>query len=116
MRWASALLERCATDAAECVAQDRSSEWEESMQLFRAHADAMALRERAIVADLPSAARTLVQAGLFDRRAMDRARRRQAVANLLLTDAASRVAALQADTPLRTSIRIVALHAGWRPR
>jgi hypothetical protein len=115
-QWASALLERWTSGMTRHVAEHRSAAWEEALRLARAHAGALAVRERAMVAGLPSAARELVQAGLFDRRAIDQARRTRAVAELNTSDAATRAVALQSEAPLQTSIRIVALRAGWLSR
>jgi hypothetical protein len=115
-QWASTLLERWTSGMTRHVAEHRSAAWEEALRLARAHAGALAVRERAMVAGLPSAALELVQAGLFDRRAIDQARRTRAVAELMTSDAATRAVALQSEAPLRTSIRIVALRAGWLSR
>ncbi|MDQ3486476.1 MAG: DEAD/DEAH box helicase [Acidobacteriota bacterium] len=74
---------------------------------------AVAARERAIVDASPSAARRLVQVGLFDaREANALAARRKATAMALLeTD--ERLADLSAELSLHTTARVVAVRFGW---
>ena len=87
-----------------------------AMVLFREQAEAAAARERAMAAPEPSAAQMLVQAGLFDRRQLDAARRREQVRGLLADDMRARLLALRPDVPLITVARIIGIRAGWRPR
>jgi hypothetical protein len=71
-------------------------------------------RDRAMLQGLPSAARRLVQAGLFDRRAleaMDKARRADA---LMVEDAAVRADADAAALQAVRTIRLVAARIGAR--
>jgi hypothetical protein len=56
--------------------------------------DAMERRERAIASALPSTAKVLVQAGLFDRRALGALRARQRVSGALLEASDERLRSL----------------------
>jgi superfamily II DNA or RNA helicase len=62
--------------------------------------EALWRRERDMAAAVPQAARQLVQAGLFDRRAVTTAETRRAVARALLDDAGARIDALNASQQL----------------
>jgi hypothetical protein len=115
MAWVSAFLDRHGPLIIDQARRDALDSYTEAMVLVREHAETLAARERAVAAAHPSAAQPLVQAGLFDRRALNQAAaRRQAVA-LLTRDAAARLASLEPDGPLRTDARIIAIRAGWRP-
>ena len=74
-------------------------------------------RERAILQSLPSAARQLVQAGLFDQRAIRASGARQHVSDTRRADAEERLDALAAARRLERSVhlRAVLLVAGERP-
>nr|MDQ3420934.1 SWF/SNF helicase family protein [Acidobacteriota bacterium] len=74
---------------------------------------AVAAREHAIVDASPSAARRLVQVGLFDaREANTLAARRKATA-LALLETDDRLADLSPEQALRTTSRVVAVRFGW---
>ena len=70
---------------------------------------ALDCRERAIAAALPSAARELVQAGLFDRRAMRARAALRSTEKGLLDEANARVDARSAARELTLSLRLFAL-------
>jgi hypothetical protein len=69
---------------------------------------ALAMRERAMIEAFP-AARTLVQAGLFDRRALRTAASRRAAATLLKDESDRRLKALDREAHLKTEVRLIAL-------
>lgn len=69
-------------------------------------------RERAMVSPLASRAQGLVQAGLFDRRAVREARRLHLIASTRARDAETRQLTLESTT-LRARLRIVGVLAGW---
>ena len=114
--WASGILERHARDVIEIARRSCFEQCRGAMVLFREQAEAAAARERAMAAPEPSAAQMLVQAGLFDRRQLDAARRREQVRGLLAEDMRARLLALRPDVPLITVARIIGIRAGWRPR
>ena len=72
-------------------------------------------RERAMAAGLPSAARTLVQAGLFENRALKARMSERRVAALMLEDADERADRQTASLDVESIIRLVAARLG-RPR
>ena len=72
-------------------------------------------RERAMAAGLPSAARTLVQAGLFENRALKARMSERRVAALMLEDADERADRETASLDVESIIRLVAVRLG-RPR
>ena len=61
----------------------------------------------------PSAARRLVQVGLFDARESHALAARRRAASLALLDADDRLADLAPDAALRTTARVVAIRFGW---
>jgi hypothetical protein len=75
---------------------------------YRSVASALRRRERAIATVLPTAARHVVQAGLFDRRALRAADARARTAAALLADARERIDALTAAEELTASVDITA--------
>ena len=70
---------------------------------------AMRERERAIASNLPSVARQLVQAGLFDRRALRSAEARRHVHDDLVEEAADRINALDGSASLTETFEAVAV-------
>ena len=114
MAWASAFIERHGGLLLEEARGHAIDSCTEAMVLVREHAEALASREKAVAAGKPSAAQPLVQAGLFDRRALNQAvARRQAVA-LLTREATARLASLEPDGRLWTDARIIAIRSGWQ--
>ena len=93
------------------------SRFDEVIEMHKAMAAALRRRERDIAAAAPSAASQLVQAGLFDRRAVRAADARRRAAGALLDDAGERIRALDAAERLTPSIELVAklLIAPGRP-
>jgi hypothetical protein len=74
---------------------------------------ASAQRERDIATASPSAARRLVQVGLFDARESNAMAARRRTASLALLDVDDRLADLSPDEVLRTTARVVAIRLGW---
>ncbi len=77
---------------------------------------ALAERERDIAKASPSAARRLVQVGLFDARESNALAARRRAASLALLEADDRLADLAPDAALRTTARVVAIRFGWDRR
>ncbi len=71
-------------------------------------------RERALSGSLPSAARQLVQAGLFDRRAVHEAEARQRSAALLAADTEDRTEAMLKSARLSPHVTLVAARLNLR--
>ena len=74
---------------------------------------ALAAREHAITRASPSAARRLVQAGLFDTREANAAATRRRTTSLALLESDDRLSDLSPDLSVRTTSRVVALRFGW---
>jgi superfamily II DNA or RNA helicase len=74
--------------------------------LYRERVSAELVRERQLSVNFPSASQGLVQAGLFERRAIVHARARHEKAALLSSDAEVRMAALRDDVRLHTVVSI----------
>jgi hypothetical protein len=70
---------------------------------------ALADRERIISLPVASAARQLVQGGLFSRRAVRASRERERVAESILEEASQRIAALKARTSLTPRATLAAI-------
>jgi hypothetical protein len=81
----------------------------------RAAARARERRERAILSAVPTAARQIVQAGLFDRRALKDADRRGRAAGTLVAESEDRLSALEMSMPLTTSFELAAKLITRRP-
>lgn len=94
------------------VAAHFDARWTEVAAQHRHALETEARRERDIAAARPSAARRLVQVGLFDARGANvlAARRRSGSAALL--EAADRLTDLAIDAPPRTGMRVVAVRFG----
>ena len=74
---------------------------------------AIAARDHAITHASPSAARRLVQVGLFDTREASAVATRRRATSLALLEADDRLENLSPDVSLRTIRRVVALRFGW---
>jgi superfamily II DNA or RNA helicase len=74
----------------------------------QAVSDALRRRERAMAAAVPQAARHLVQAGLFDRRAVRMVEARRRAVGALLDDAGERIDALNASEQLTRGLELTA--------
>ena len=74
---------------------------------------ALAARDRAIVDGSSSAARRLVQTGLFDAREANALASRRKATALALLEADDRAADLSPDLSLRTTSRVIAVRFGW---
>lgn len=83
---------------------------ERTIARIRSCAEDAAARERAMVAAITPTAQRLVQAGLFDRRAINESRRRGATAALLTEDAAIRFD-LQRAREMNTRVSIIGIRA-----
>ena len=77
---------------------------------------ALTERERDIAEASPSAARRLVQVGLFDARESNALAARRKAASLALLEGDDRLADLAPDAALRTTARVVAIRFGWGER
>ena len=82
-----------------------------SMAAAREYVRAIAQREREISAGVRSTARLLVQAGLFDRRALNQASAKEQAATSLLDEAESRLHSLDPGATLRVEPRIIAVRS-----
>ena len=71
-------------------------------------------RERAMAAGLPSAARTLVQVGLFDNRALKAHQNERRVAALMLEEADQRADREAENLDIESTVRLVAVRLGRR--
>lgn len=116
VRWALALIENNGDAIVEYARRLRSESCAEALVLLREWGDAAAARERGLAGDGSSAAQRLVQAGLFDGRALRDLAARQQVDALLAREAESRVLELRLNVPLRTLVGIIAVRAGRRKR
>ena len=82
---------------------------ERVIQSCRRASEALADRERIISLPVASAARQLVQGGLFNRRAIRASRERERVAESILEEASQRIAALKARTSLTPRVTLAAI-------
>jgi hypothetical protein len=111
-RWAEEVIERLKPRVLQHAIERAQPGLASAVTRMRAQMEMAAARERSMVATLAPAAQRLVQAGLFDRRAVNESKRRQAAATLLIDDAAARLAT-DAAPEIATQATIVALR-GWR--
>ncbi|HVL68974.1 MAG TPA: DEAD/DEAH box helicase [Vicinamibacterales bacterium] len=95
------------------AARDAEAACERAVSRAQALFAILAARERMILRELPSAARRLVQAGLFERRAVAAAEERRRTAVALAEDADERITALERMKP-RARLRIAAIRLGGR--
>lgn len=100
VQWAAPILKHAREHAAPALAR--------AIAAIRTAADAAVARERAMVAAIALTSQHLVQAGLFDRRALNESRKRHTTTALLSEDAAARLE-LDPSREIETRTRIVAI-------
>lgn len=110
--WAERFIQTCEVPLLQYAREHTARGLDGARTEIRAQAEVERARDRAIVAALAPAAQRLVQAGLFDRRAVNEAKRRQDGATVLLENATARLAS-DAAHEIETQARIIALR-GWR--
>jgi hypothetical protein len=94
------------------IASVISTRFEQIGANYRLSADALKARESAITRAIPSASKELVQAGLFDSRAVRARETRRRAARAVLADSASHLESLASARQLTLSLKVVAVL--WR--
>jgi hypothetical protein len=107
--WAAELVRVAGAGILERAREAKLASTEQVIAWIRELTRQASARERSIAGGLPAAAQPLVQPGLFDRRAVNEARRRQSVTALLTEDAASRLETFGPDAHIETRLRIVSI-------
>lgn len=110
---AAEFMDRHAARLADEVRACEMAPLEVARQRAREMGRAATARERWIASGAPSTAQALVQAGLFDRRALNVAAARTHVAAELANDAELRLRSLDDGSRLEMTARIVAIRSAW---
>jgi superfamily II DNA or RNA helicase len=110
-RWADEFVARCHAAILTRAREHAAPVVDRAVAGILASTDSASARERAMVTAIAPTAQQLVQAGLFDRRALNEARKRHTTAALLTGEAAAR---LEGDPAreIETRARILAIR-GW---
>lgn len=106
---ASAFLEGRETELRAGILAAHASEIEANARMHARALQSEEERERSMAEALPSAASELVQAGLFDRRALKELEARRVAAHALLDGTRIRMGALKKDRTLETIVELTAI-------
>jgi hypothetical protein len=111
-RWADGFVAQSSTSLLTRAREHAGPSIDRAIARIRAAVGVASARERAMLTTIAPVAQRLVQAGLFDRRALNESRKRHTTAVLLTEEAAARLD-LHPAREIETRARIVAIR-GWR--
>jgi hypothetical protein len=107
--WGTSLADCLRTRVAALASRERSTFLDEARERIGIATDGLKRRERWIADATPATAQALVQAGLFDRRAIRAAAARSVVSRQLEVEAAHRLRILEEEQAVHLDVRVVAL-------